>query len=117
MSLQLNNPVVDFKEFYGQNIRQMPLLIGEGRTPLSTAGLMRKYLEVLDLYKKAPKELKPAYASLLSAWEDNYFDTGDGAVRFSEGGLHVAPDAPYLRLLTPETKLVNGAVVDLTNGY
>lgn len=116
MSLQLNNPVIDFKEFYGPNNEQMPLLIGEGRTPLSAAGLMSRYLEVLKLHKKAPKELKPSYASLLRAWENNYFDTGDGAARHSDGRMKVAADAPYLRLLTPETRLVNGAV-DLSNGY
>lgn len=119
MSLQLNGPneLVDgYKEFYGANNRQMPLLIGEGRTPLSAAGLMIRYLEVLRLHKNAPEELKPAYALLVSAWEDNYFDTGDGAARHSDGRMKVVPDAPYLRLLTPETRLVSGAV-DLSDGY
>ena len=31
--LQLNDPVQDYKEFYGRNTEQMPKLIAEGRTP------------------------------------------------------------------------------------
>ncbi len=116
MALQLNDPGSEkYEEFYGANINQMPLLTGEGRTPLSAVDLMSRYLEVLDLHKNAPKELKPAYASLLRAWGDN-FDLGDGAARHSDGRMKVEPDANYLRLLTPKTRLVNGAV-DLSEGY
>lgn len=116
MSLQLNNPGVNFKEFYGRNTEQMPLLIAEGRTPLSAAGLMGRYLEVLELLKNAPKGLKPTYAALVKAWEDSYFDTGDGSARHSDGRMKVVPDAAYLRMLTPETKLVSGSV-DLSGTY
>ncbi len=118
MALQLNTLAEGerFKEFYGANNRQMPLLLAEGRTLLSAAGLMSRYLEVLELYRNAPEELKPAYESLVEVWEDNYFDLGDGAARHSDGRMKVVPDAPYLRLLTPETRLVNGAV-DLSDVY
>lgn len=116
MSLQLNDPGSDkYKEFYGPNNVQMPLLIGEGRTPLSVVGLMSRYLEVLKLHSSAP-ELKPAYALLAEAWGNNYFDTGDLAARHSDGRMKVAPDASYLLLITHETRLVNGAV-DLSEGY
>jgi len=99
MSLQLNVPSIDFKEFYGANNKQMYLLIAEGRTPLSAAGLMKRRLEVLN----APEEV-------MQAWFGNYFDTGDGAVRNADGKLKIVPDAKYLRILTPKTELVNGAV-------
>ncbi|MBI2143343.1 hypothetical protein HYU20_03305 [Candidatus Woesearchaeota archaeon] len=112
MPLQLNAPGEGerFKGFSGLNIKQMPSLIAKGRTPLSAAGLMSRYLEVLKLLRDAPEELKPAYASLLKAWEDGCFDLGDGALRHHNGGMNVAPDAQYLRLLTPKTVLVYGAV-------
>ena len=119
MSLQLNGPnepVESYKEFYGPNNMQMSLLIADGRTPLSSDGLMSRYLEVLRLHRDAPKELKPAYTSVLKAWEDNHFDTGDGAPRHSDGRMKVVPDAHYLRILTPETRLVGGAV-DLSEIY
>ena len=101
MTLQLNVPAPDFKEFYGRNTEQMPLLIGECRIPLSVVGLMNTRLEVLS--RGVPEQVK-------LAWWDNYFDTGDGAVRHSDGRLKIVHDAQYLKLLTQGTKLVNGAV-------
>ncbi|MBI3050958.1 hypothetical protein HYY74_00695 [Candidatus Woesearchaeota archaeon] len=101
MSLQLNVPVADYKDFYGSNAEQMPLLIAGGRSPLSAAGLMRERLAVLA--SGVPDEVK-------LAWWDNYIDTGDGAVRHSDGRLKIVPDAQYLRQLTQETALVDGAV-------
>ncbi len=102
--LQLNVPVLDYKAFPEEgtspNTQQMPLLISDGRVPLSVYGLMKRRLEVLN----APKNVK-------LAWWDNYFDTGDGAVRHSDGRFKVIPDAQYLRMLTPKTKLVDGAVI------
>lgn len=129
MVLQLNAPSEGkrFKEFYGPNNQQMPLLVADGRAPLSSAGLMKRRVEVLDMLLSAASGIRykrfsdleknpktaPFY-QLLVAWFDNYFDTGTGAPRHSNGSMKVAPDAPYLKLLTPKTKLVNGAV-PLTN--
>ncbi len=101
MSLQLNIPFDNHKEFYGKTTEQMPLLIAEGRSPLSAAGLMRKRLEVLA--SGVPDDIK-------LVWWDNYFDTGDGAVRNSDGRLKIVSDAQYLRQLSPETVLVDRAV-------
>ena len=42
MSLTLNEAPQKFKEFSGKNVEQMPLLVAEGRTPLSVAGLMQR---------------------------------------------------------------------------
>jgi hypothetical protein len=101
--LQLNGPVLDYKAFPEEgtvpNTGQMPLLIAEGRTPLSVAGLMRRRLEVLG-----------GSEVVRHSWFDNSFDTGDGAVRHSDGRLKVVVDAQYLRSLSPKTGLVNGAV-------
>ena len=86
------------------------MLIGEGRSPLSAAGLMKRRLEVLEQLKNAPENMKETYKAVMFSWWDNYFDTGDGAVRHSDGRLKVVPDAPYLRSWSPETQLVDGAV-------
>ncbi|MBI3033842.1 hypothetical protein HYY72_01675 [Candidatus Woesearchaeota archaeon] len=107
MSLQLNIPVADYMEFYGSTVEQMSLLVAEGRSPLSVSGLMKRRLEVLA--SGVPDEVK-------LAWWDNYVDTGDGAVRHSDGRLKIVPDAEYLRQFTPEKVLVNGAV-PLSNDF
>lgn len=120
--LQLNVPVLDYKAFphngSSSNTQQMPLLIAEGRTPLSVVGLMKQRLEILAAYKNVPKELKSAYEAVMKNWWDNYFDTGDGAVRHSDGRLKVVHDALYLRQISPQTRLVDGAVPlgDVYNG-
>ncbi len=41
MALDFND-FVKYKEFYGRNIDQMPLLIAEGRTPISVACVMEQ---------------------------------------------------------------------------
>jgi len=86
--LQLN--ALNYKEFYGRSTEQMPILIAEGRTPLSIAGLMRRRLEVLN----SSDEVKRFY------W-DNYFDTGDGIAYHPDGRGKIVLDAQPLRELTP----------------
>lgn len=127
----LDNPVIEqFKRFGGGFFesplqKKMPLLlsgknekgklIDVPRVPMSFYGFMNRYLEVLSLLGHASKYLRPACDALLRSLDTNYFFTGDGAVRHSNGRLKVVPDAQYLRLLTPETKLVKSAV-DLSYG-
>ena len=96
--LQLN--ALNYKEFYGRSTEQMPILIAEGRTPLSIAGLMRRRLEVLN----SSDEVKRFY------W-DNYFDTGDGIAYHPDGRGKIVLDAQPLRELTPSSQLRNGALV------
>jgi len=96
--LQLN--ALNYKEFYGRSTEQMPILIAEGRTPLSIAGLMRRRLEVLN----SSDEVRNSY------W-DNYFDTGDGIAYHPEGRGKIVLDAQPLRELTPSSQLRNGALV------
>ncbi len=111
---QLNVPILNYKAFpengTAPNNEQMPLLIVDGRAPLSAAGLMKRRLEVLEQLRNAPENVRKAYETVMLSWWDNYFDTGDGAVRHSDGRLKVVPDAQYLRSLSPETPLVDGAV-------
>ena len=90
-SLKLNEPVEKFKEFYGRNIDQMPELIKEGRAPLSTAGLMKRRLEVLT----ASEDVK-------GAWWDNYFDTGDAVIYHPDGRFKVVLNAEPMKELNPK---------------
>ena len=98
--LQLNEQPVNYKEFYGRNVDQMPNLIAEGRTPLSVQGLMKRKLETQN-----------ASEAVRNSWMHNYFDTGDGVAYHPDGRIKIVPDARPLREMNSESKLVNGALV------
>lgn len=101
-SLKLNE-IEMFKEFYGKNIDQMPKLLGEGRTPLSTAGLMERKLEVLT----ASEDVK-------GAWWNNYFSTGDAVIYHPDGRFKVVTGnnaKPFWKELNPKSKLSMRALV------
>ncbi|MBU2616357.1 MAG: hypothetical protein KKB79_00030 [Nanoarchaeota archaeon] len=116
--MQLNEPVQNSKVF-PQNykvfpeegtdiyVNQMPKLIAEGRTPLSTTGLMKRRLEV-----------KNASEPVRNSWLYNRFDTGDGIIYHPDGRAKIALDAQPLREITPSSKLINGALVlDSYDGF
>ncbi len=106
MSLQLNEPVEKYKEFYGPIIRQMPKLIQEGRIPLSVKDLMKRRLEVLT----SSEPVKSAY------W-DNYFGTADTIAYHPDGRVKLVLDSHDLRQVTPESNLSLGALVLLEGSY
>lgn len=105
--LQLNEPE-KYKAFPSSGkapiIEQMPLLIAEGRIPLSVNGLLKRKLEVLT----ASEAVKFAY------WY-NYFDTGDAIAYHPDGRVKIVLDSQDLRQVTPESTLSLGALV-LPNG-
>ena len=120
MRLQLNDPGSDkYKAFpengTAPNKEQMPLLIAEGRTPLSAVGFMNVYLEVWNLIRTAPERLKHTYYARLKALEKS-FDLGDGVARHNDGSMKIFLDAPYIRGVTLETSLVRGEF-DLSDIY
>jgi len=100
MSLELND-AVHFKEFYGPPNEQMPLLIADGRIPLSLAGLMRRRLEVLE--EGIPYAVR-------NAWWDNSFSTGDLFAGHPDGRFKIVLDSPLIRYLNPKTPLYRGAI-------
>ncbi len=100
MALMLNESE-KYKEFYGRNVDQMPLLVAEGRTPMSVSDLMTRRLEV------APSKNAPFRAS----WTDNYFDTGDAILYHPDGRIKVVHDSQILRGMTDKSKRVGGALV------
>jgi len=61
-NLTLNDSPETFKEFYGRIIDTMPLLIGEGRVPLSMQGVMQARLASLNSDNDAFR----------SSWFNNY---------------------------------------------
>lgn len=102
MRLTLNIPEEGekFKEFYGRNVEQMPLLVSEGRTPLSVAGLMQRRLET----RNASNDIKPS-------WMDNYSDTGDAFAYHPDGRVKIVLDSQTLREMTSESKRNGGALI------
>ncbi|MBU2639392.1 MAG: hypothetical protein KKG75_01655 [Nanoarchaeota archaeon] len=89
----------DFKVFSGRYVDQMPLLLAEGRTPLSISDLMKKRLEVLTSSEEIRK-----------VWWDNAFSTRDALVYTPDGQVKVVLDSQHLRELTHERGLINGAL-------
>ena len=109
MALKLNR-VENYKEFYGRNVDQMPLLIAEGRTPMSVAGLMDKRLEVMALEDGKDDAFR-------ASWVDNYFDTGDAILYHPNGNIKVVRDAQALREMTLKSKRAQGALVLADRAY
>jgi|TARA_Y100000034_G_C6789213_1_gene353223 hypothetical protein len=89
-----------FEVYNGKNTVQMPILINEGRVPMSVAGLMKRRLDVRN-YDKSVK----------SSWMDDYFDTGDGIIYHPDGRIKIILDSQYLREMTSETPRNGGALV------
>ena len=87
-----------FETFYGRNIEQMPLLVKDGREPVSVSEVMERRINSKNL-----------------AWKSNYFGTGDMIAYHPDGRVKVVLDAKQLREITPETSLVDGALT-LANG-
>ena len=93
MALELNEVIVPYKEFYGPNTQRMPELLAEGRIPLSTAGIMERRVN-----------------SSLADWRDNYFDSADAIVYHPDGKFKIVRDSEVLKALTPQSRLVRGAL-------
>lgn len=100
MALNLNATRELFREFYGRNVEQMPLLVADGRTPMNASQLMQKRLDI----RNADAELK-------SAWMDNYFDTGDAIAYHPDGKVKIVLDSQILREMTSQSQRNGGALV------
>ncbi|OIO42105.1 hypothetical protein AUJ62_01245 [Candidatus Pacearchaeota archaeon CG1_02_32_21] len=106
MALKLNETREAYREFYGRNVEQMPKLIAEGRVPMSVAGLMQRRLDV----RNSDADIKGSYI-------DNYFDTSDAVVYHPDGRVKIVLDSQTLRDITPQSKLINGALVLTEDAY
>lgn len=100
MGLELNDIRVPYRDFRTDKIvkyvQQMPLLIADDRNPISVAEVMERRLN-----------------SEQPDWDNNYLDTGD-AVALSardKDKFKIVRRAPFLRRVTSDTILSNGALV------
>lgn len=122
MNSLINNPNLSpHYKFFPSNPLAVPFTelmpqLKADESPLSAAGYMTLYLTIFEAYKKAPKELKPIHATMLRELENSFSRMADGSARHSDGRMKIVPDAQYLRLVTPQTPLVKGAV-DLSDSY
>lgn len=98
--MKLNNLIEKYKLYFGCIAEQMPILLSEGRFPLGAAGLMRLKLEVLESGDKG----------LIASFWNSYFDTDTGIAYHPSGAFKVVPRAEFLRKITRDTPLSEGAV-------
>lgn len=94
---------VDYKAFEGPVVKQMPLLIKEGRVPISTKDLLKKRLEVLHS--------SGVDNFLRFSWWIHDFITGDALFYHPKGKLKIDFNSSLARSLTPRSKLYKGAFV------
>ncbi len=88
--------------FSGRADEQMPILIADGRLPLSVAGIMKQRLSSLD-----------ASEAVQSFWWNNYWHTGDGIFYHPDGDVKIVRGAQQIRELkrvNGDTHLMNGAL-------
>src|SRR3989344_1260133 len=95
------------REFYGQPIVQMPLLVSGKDEKGNVVDVPRdppSFAYVLERRMEAPQDVR-------GAWQQNYFFTGDGSTAGTEGDHLIVFDARALREITPESELYQGALV------
>ncbi|HRZ85285.1 MAG TPA: hypothetical protein P5277_00735 [Candidatus Paceibacterota bacterium] len=106
MALKLNPEREVYREFYGQNVAQMPLLVADRRVPMNVAQLLQRRLDVRN-----------SDADVRTAYHDNYFDTGDAIAYHPDGRVKVVLDSQTLREINPKSQLTNGALVLTEDAY
>ena len=101
MGLILNLPGEGerFKRFYGRNVEQMPLLMAEGRNPLSAARLMQRRLETRNVSEEVG-----------SSWTDYYFGTVDAIALHPLGRVKIVLNSQILRKMPTENQR-NGMLI------
>ncbi len=83
-----------YRYYRGKLLEKMPLLIAEGRIPVSVADVLER-----RLHSENP------------LWKKKKIDTGDMFVYHPDGKIKVVLDAQLLRELTPQTRFCNGAIL------
>ena len=113
---------LDFRVFPGQITVKMPLLIKQGRTPISIYELARKRLVIREIYRNVtqnphqyPESFRQEIRKKYDLLWNKYYDTGDMWLRqsASQGGkgklvLYNAEVLEFLkRNLNPESRLTD----------
>tara|TARA_Y100000310_G_C20551282_1_gene748226 strand:- start:210 stop:977 length:768 start_codon:yes stop_codon:yes gene_type:complete len=99
LKLQLNDE--EPFEYPGRVVDQMPILISDGRVPISFAMSMKRRLEALA----------GSNDNIRHVGVHNYLFTGDGMFYHPDGRVKVAIGPQCMRELTPESHLRQGALV------
>jgi len=81
-----------YKEFYGENTKQMELLIKDNRIPMTMKQIIERRLN-----------------SKQDDWRDNYFDTCDALVQF-KGKIKIIKDCELLKSINSNTLLDKGGI-------
>ena len=110
MTLQLSGQrerMVDpHREFYGQVVKQMPLLVSgrdEKSNIVDVPRIPASFGYVLERRETAPKDVR-------GEWQTNYIFTVDAVATSTLGDVVSTWDSSLLRSLTPQSKLANGAL-------
>ena len=89
-----------YREFTGNSLEAMPLLIAEGRVPLSVKDIMERRLR-----------------SENPVWMENYFDTGDAVACHPDGEIKIILDSEILTRINPKSRIIRTySNDDFTNG-
>jgi|TARA_Y100000310_G_scaffold344480_1_gene457478 hypothetical protein len=89
----------------GKNIEQMPILIGEGMTPLSVSEGMERRLDCIEHPEREDFYFR------------NYFDTRDGIAYGRKGKAKIVLDCQELMRITPESRLYEGGLIISQRAY
>ena len=81
-----------YKEFYGENVEQMELLIKDKRVPLTMKDIVERRLN-----------------SNQEDWKNNYFDTCDAIVQL-KGKIKIIKNCKILKDMNKNTELEYGAI-------
>ena len=89
----------NYQVFEGRYNEQMPLLVQEGLTPLTTKDVMQYRLQAIQSKDKDE----------MNFWLNQYFDTVDG-LAYHKGQLIVVPNSQELLNINEDSKLNNGSL-------
>ena len=81
--------------FNGKIIEKMPELISQGYIPISISEIMEQRIKAWESKDKG----------LISLWEKNYFDSGDGIIYHPDGRIKIVLDSQNLKNINPNTQL------------
>lgn len=101
--MRLNPKIRKYKEFSGKAINAIPSMLSKGRSPISSAQLMKERIESRNT----------SDSELYSNWICNYFSTGDGALYLPDGSLVIDYDSQALRKLSSESGLNESGALTL----
>ena len=95
-----------YREFQGQVVEQMPLLMSGKNEKGEVVDVPRNpasFAYIIELRETAPKDMHRKYTS------ESFF-TGDTVSRGVNGDLLSTWDSPILRTVNPKSTLINGAL-------